>query len=273
VAPPAGLPRLVDYPRFVRRHRWPIALMVAAGLALGTLWSSTSPPAYSATASIVLVPVPKYVIPATAGLLPPEVSIDTDAQLLRSPAVLAAIGEELGIDPTLAEERIGVGAAANSHVLHLTVSAGSAEAAARAANAAATAFVGVRKRKLGALASEQLRQLRLYVSDQEELLAREQNRRMVITGQDEMFEEILVLQAGLEELEEARREPAQVVRPAEPPRWADHANTEVPVTSGAMLGMLGGCLVGAVGDRRRRLTHLNPIPRSSSTRAEDTDDD
>jgi AraC-like DNA-binding protein len=38
-------------------------------------------------------------MPTVDELSPPEVSIDTDAQLLRSPAVLAAVGDALGTTP------------------------------------------------------------------------------------------------------------------------------------------------------------------------------
>ncbi len=247
----AGLPLLSDYPRFVRRHRAVIGLLTAFGGLLGIVWAIAQPPSFSATASVVLVPVPVYVTPSTGGLLPPEVSIDTDAQLLRAPRVLGAIGDAVGTDAQAAQDHLTVTAAPNSHVLHVTVSASSAEVAARAADAAVATFVDVRRAALGALASNQLRQLRLFVTDQEDLLAREQGRRLVIAGNDELFAQTLDLRAGLEELEQARREPARVVRPAVPATTADHANAEVPITSGAMLGLLTGLLLGAGRDRAR----------------------
>ena len=263
-----GLPQLSDYARFVRRHRVLLALFVGAGLLLGSAWSSQQPTTFSATTSVALVPVPVYVIPSTAGLLPPEVSIDTDAQLLQSPRVLAAIGDVLGLDPQAALGHLSVTASPNSHVLHMTVSARSALLAARAADAAAAAFIDVRRDALGALRNGQLRQLRVYVHDRETLLAKEQARRLVIPGADELFAQILELRAGLDELEEARRQPAQIVRPAIPPARADHANAEVPITSGAMLGLLGGWLLGAARDRFRgqhRRHHRRPsITRSLS---------
>ena len=259
----AGLPLLSDYARFVRRHRILIALLTGAGLLVGLVWATTQPASFSATASVVLVPVPVYVSPATTGLLPPEVSIDTDAQLLQSPRVLTAVADALGTDPGRALEHLSVTASPHSHVLHVTVSGTSAADAARAADAAVDAFVEVRRDALGALAAHQLRHLRLFVTGQEELLAREQSRRLVIAGQDELFAQTLELRNGLEELELARRQPAHVVRPALASTLADHANAEVPVTSCAMVGLLCGVLVGAGLDRRRQLDH------QFSTREED----
>ena len=248
---PPGLPLLSDYPRFVRRHRLLLALLIGAGLMVGIVLSRQQPPNFSATASVVLVPVPMYVTPATGGLMPPEVSIDTDAQLLRSPEVLGAIGDALDIDPREAESHLSVTASPNSHVLHLTVSAHTAELSARAADAAVAAFIDVRRVALGALEDDQLRQLRLYVTDQEEMLSKEWARRLVIPGPDEAFAEVQELKAGLEELEEARRTPAQVVRPAAKPTRPEHSNAEVPIISGLMLGLVCGCLLGAGRDRMR----------------------
>ena len=265
-AGPPGLPLLSDYPRFVRRHRLLLALLVGAGLVAGIVMSRQQPPSFSATASVVLVQVPMYVTPATGGLMPPEVSIDTDAQLLRSPEVLGAIGDALGVDVQEAEGHLSVTASPNSHVLHLTVSAHTAELSARAADAAVAAFIDLRRVALGALEDHQLRQLRLYVTDQEEMLSREWARRLVIPGADEVFAEVQELKAGLEELEEARRTPAQVVRPAAKPTRPEHSNAEVPITSGVMLGLVCGCLLGAGRDRLRprRPRTLTPRPPSRS---------
>lgn len=248
----AGLPRLADYLDFVRRQRVLLALFVVVGLVAGWGWSASQPRTYTASTSVVLAPVPVYVIPATAGLLPPEVSIDTDAQLLQSPEVLAAIGLVTGERTAEVVEHLSVTATPQSHVLHLHVSAASASLAARAADAAAAALVEVRRRALGALTQGQLRQLRLYVAGQEALLAREQARRLVVPGQDDLFSQVEELRNGLRELEEARRTPAQVVGRADVPTRPDHANTEVPTTSGAMLGLLAGWLVGSARDRARR---------------------
>jgi uncharacterized protein involved in exopolysaccharide biosynthesis len=203
----------------------------------------------------MLVPVPVYVIPSTVGLLPPEVSIDTDAQILRGPRVLAAVGDSLGIGSGAAEQTLSVTASPNTHVMHVTVTATDPYRAARAADAAVAAFIDARRDALGALRHDQVRQLRLYVTKQEELLAQEQSRRLVVPGQDELFEQVLSLRTGLAELLEARQQPAQVVRPAEVPTSADHANAEVPITSGAMLGLLGGWVVGAVRDRAHQRPH------------------
>ncbi len=60
---PPGLPLLSDYARFAGRHPSLIAGLMLAGILLGFVWSMPQPATYSATASIALAPVPKYVLP------------------------------------------------------------------------------------------------------------------------------------------------------------------------------------------------------------------
>jgi uncharacterized protein involved in exopolysaccharide biosynthesis len=270
VSQPPGLPLWSDYTRFVRRHAVSIGALMAVGLLAGFGWSLRQPTTYSATASIELSQVPKYVTLSTSDLAAPEVSIDTDAQLLRSPEVLGAIAGALGTDNQEAGRHLLVTAAPLSHVLHVTIEASSAERAAAAANAAAVALVAVRRSVLGSLQQDQLLQLRLLVATQERLLAREQASRVVIPATDELVAQIQELRTGLDELEEARRDPAHFVRAATPPEAADYANTEVPVVSGAMLGLLGGCLLGAARERFRlsvrEPTFVRPISALSGGR-------
>jgi uncharacterized protein involved in exopolysaccharide biosynthesis len=253
-----GMPLWSDYTGFARRHLVLFVTLMGLGALTGFAWSSTLPASYSATASVALVPVPVYVTDTSAELVPPEVSIDTDAQLLQSPEVLGAIGAELGVGEEAAGEHLLVTASPNSHVLHVTVRADSARVAARAANAAVTALAEVRRQALGSLQRSQLRQLRWLAQAQEDVLAEEQVRRVVIPNREDLFAQIVQLRASLHELEQARTDPIDVARPAEEPRRSDYANTEVPVTSGAMVGLLCACLLGALRDRRRSRTPSEP---------------
>jgi uncharacterized protein involved in exopolysaccharide biosynthesis len=266
---PTGLPTVTVYSRFLRRHRVLLLCLVTLGLLSGLVWSVRQPATYSATTSIAFVQVPKYV--TTPGeLLSPAVTVDTDAQLLSSPEVVDAIAHQLGIDPGAVEPRVSVTASANSHVLHVTVESRSRTRAAAAANAGAAALIGVRRASLGALQDEQLNLVRIMLADHEERLARAQRRRLVVPATDELFTSVLTLRQAVDELESARDRPAEVLRSAEPPKSKDYANTEVPVTSGPMVGLLVGCLLGAARDRGLlrapvRATRLSVNPASPVT--------
>ena len=253
----AELPLWSDHTAFVRRHRLRIGGLMVLGLLVGLVLSVTQSSTWTSTTSLSLTPVPKYVLPTGTGLVPPEVTIDTDAQLLGSPEVLGAVAGVLGVDTGEARDSLSVTASPNSHVLHVSVTATSAPVAAEAADAAAAALVRVRRNALGSLRPDQLRLLRLWVAGQEDALAQEQRRGLVIPALDEQFAYLVDLRAGLQELEEARLAPAEVVSPAVLAAKPDYSNREVPLTSGAMLGMLAGCLLGALRDRRRPHLHVS----------------
>ncbi|WP_182523404.1 hypothetical protein [Nocardioides dongkuii] len=262
---PPGLPLWSDYSAFARRHRTTIAVLAALGLLTGFVWSLGQPASYSATTSVVLAPVPKYVTASTVELVPPPVTIDTDAQLLLTPEVLRAVAQEVGVDEAAVTDHLSVAASPHTRVLHVTVSAASPVAAARAADAAVAALGRARRASLGALTTDQVLRLRQLVLDQEQLLAEAQARGTVVAAYDPLTAQIHELELGLAGLEEAHDEPVDPITPAVPPQAADYANREVPLTSGAMAGVLCGCLLGAARDRSRRpgvsRTALRPATR------------
>lgn len=267
----AGLPLWSDHLRFLRRHRALVEASVALGLVVGVAVSLAQPATWSSTASVALSPVPVYVKISSEDLVPPEVSIDTDAQLLGSPQVMGAIARELGIDPEDAGDHLAVSASPQTHVLHLTVSGPSAASAQAATASAVKAFVTLRGEVLGALAEDQVQALRLALGARERELADVRGRRLVLDD-DELMQEVVDLQTALDELEDARTQPADVIDPADLARTVDYPNREVPVVSGAGLGLLAGLLLGAARDRvgtrspprRPRGPHRHDHPSTTS---------
>jgi hypothetical protein len=244
-----GLPLWSDHTRFLRRHRAVVEAAVGLGLLAGVAVGVLQPATWSATASVALAPIPVYVKTSAGELVPPEVSLDTDAQLLGSPEVLGAVGRELGVDVDEAADHLAVSASAQTRVLHITITASSAADAQAATSAAVKEFVALRGEVLGALGEEPLRELRLALDTRESELAQVRERRIVLDD-DELFLEVLDLRAALDELEAAQAVPADVITPAEVPDAPDYANTEVPVVSGAGLGLLLGLLIALARDRR-----------------------
>ncbi|MGY2701901.1 GumC domain-containing protein [Nocardioides sp. HB32] len=253
---PGDLPLWSAYPAFVRRRLVSLATLTVLGLLVGIALAAMTPTTYSATASVVLTPVPKYLTPSTTTLVPPAVTIDTDAQLLQSPEVLAAVADVLGGSAAGALSHLSVGASAHSRVLHITVTAQSPAAAAAAANAAASALGDVRRTTLGSLRADQVRELRLLIDQQEQLLAKERVKQVVVPEYEPLESDVLQLQSDLDALEEAQLRPLDIIDTASPPARADYRNAEVPAVSGAMVGLLCGCLLGAARDRSPRPVHL-----------------
>ena len=258
VTQPPGLPLWSDYVAFARRHRRRFLALMGIGLVLGYGWSLTRPTSFSATASIALTPVPMYVTASSSDLPPPPVTIDTDAQLLHNPRVVQAVATALGTDDRTAAQRLSVSASPNSDALHVTVASRNAQTAAQAANAAVAAFIQVRRSALGSLQPQQLSHLQLAIDGQERLLT----KTAVLPANNDLFAQVYDLQTRLQELEDARAEPANVISLATVPPHHDYPNTEVPVVSGAMLGLLLAWLWGDALDRSARRGRA-PSPASS----------
>ena len=208
---------------------------MAPGLLAGFGWSLLQPSTYSATASVALTPVPIYVtaVDRRAASRPRSASTPTPS-CSSSPQVLRGVGDALGTDAEPAVEHLS-----RHRVTQQPRSPRDRDGRLPHArpptppNAAVAAFIDVRRDALGALASDQLRQLRLLVTDQEDAAgpgAGQPARRS--RPPTTCSPRLLELRTGLDELEEARSEPARVVRPACRPRAPDYANTEVPIDLG-----------------------------------------
>jgi uncharacterized protein involved in exopolysaccharide biosynthesis len=247
------LPTLGRYLRFVSRHGWLIGVLMTAGVVSGVVWGWQQPPTYEARSSIALQPVPAYVSIQTSRQ-PPDVTIDTDAQLFRSPEVLDAVAAATGGRPDEVPDRVRITATPLSRVLHVTVEATSPTAAAAGANAAADAFVAARAEHLGALQEEQALALAARVAQLRERISSRRSLELNVGAADTTVAEVRALEARLRELDIARLEPAEVIRVAEPPTEAEPVNVSVRATSAAMVGLLLALGIGAARDQRRSAT-------------------
>jgi uncharacterized protein involved in exopolysaccharide biosynthesis len=238
-----------------------LAGCMVLGLLVGLGWASVQPKTYTAQASVLLAPVPTYVSSET-GRPPREVTIDTDARLVTGARVAQAVAEATGVTADAVPERLEVTATPLSRVLHIAFTAGSVDAAADGATAAAEAFVGARREALGALSVEQARQISLRIADLQGRLSTQGKRQLASSLDDPLVDDIADLRARAAELETVRAVPAEVSRRALPPVVADTTEPEVPLTSGAMTGLLVGCLLGR--SRGRRGVKLrNDVPAES----------
>jgi hypothetical protein len=245
-----ALPTIDTYRRFARRHRSLIASAMAIGLVLGGIWAWLQPTTYSATASVVLSPVPSYVSATTSQRPPPEVTIDTDAQLVAAGPVVDAVAAAADEDVATVTDRLVVTATPLSRVLHISYTDDSAEDAASAATAAAEALVDVRSAALGALRADQAQLLGLHARELQDRLTSRRRPVAMLPG-DDLLSDIGLLRSRLTELEKLRTTPAVVSQRATPPLSPDSSNPEVPLTSGAMLGLLVAVAIAANRDRQR----------------------
>lgn len=257
-----------DHTGFLRRHLLLLVVAIALGLLGGCTAVLLQSSQYTAQTSLVLAPVPGYVSTATTGRPPRSVTLDTDAQLVRDPAVVAAVARATGQDPTTVRQNLAVSAAPRTRVLHVAFTTGSATTAAAGAEAAAVTLIDVRRRTLPALrpsAAARLDQRMVQLHDQ--LRAQGRTNPFMVTV-NPLATQIALLQARAADLERARTSPAEVIRHARPPARPDSADAEVPLTSGLMTGLLVGCGIGVISDRvRRRRRERFPQFSSISSRS------
>lgn len=242
---------LGHYTRFARRYAVLLVSCMCGGLLAGLGWALLQPPSYSATASVILSPVPSYVSVATSGRLPRQVTIDSDAQLVRDPTVLGAVAMAVGGDADDVEERIRVTAAPLTQVLLITFTTDSPAEAAAGATAAANSFIGVRQESLGALQEDQIGRLEYRMTELQARLDSQGEQSPVVLSDDPLVSQIAELSQRYADLERIRTSSAEVSRTATPPSAPDPTNDEVPLTSGVMGGLLAGCVIGAARDMVR----------------------
>jgi hypothetical protein len=259
-------PELAHYLGFARRHGRMLAGCAVVGLLCGAGWEAWQPPVYTATASVLLTPVPGYVDTDPTGREPRTVTIDTDALLVRSATPAAAVARALGQGRAQTEAALGLSAPALTEVLLISYTDRDPRDARLGAAVAARTLIAARREFLGALQPGQIARLQLEVTrraaELEELEASGGSR----TRRDDLAEALATLRSRLTQLYAARRTPGEVLQAPRLPSAPDPTDPEVPLTSGLLLGLLLGCGAGVLREagQRRRAERWASIASTSS---------
>lgn len=257
---PAGPVYLDQQGAFLRRHAGLVAITAFLGLAAGGAWQLHRGDPAIATTSITLPAEPTYLtVNATAQTL------DTDAQLARTPRVLDAI--EAASGQPAAEDNLHVSADPNTRVLNLRYQAPSPQAALRGVRAAARTTLKVRGDDLTERQAQALASLQTQSRATDEALhllgtSQNQARSLAASAGVEPTHELdglrseLLRQAGLVNSWTVRAsrvqvDPGRVIR--QPSVHTTRDGWRVALPSGLVLGLLGGLAAGSVRDRRDRV--------------------
>lgn len=255
-------PALSDYVGFLRRHRWIIAAALAAGLLVGVVLVTVEQDTYTARVS-VLTPAAAMNAPATSGEPPEEVTMDTEAALLRSGEVLrrlAETGRDTG-DPRTLRERVSLTVPRHTRVLVVEFSAPTPEGAKAGAEILADTFLEYRRQLLTGRAGGDLDSLRERISALQGQLdslsgAGGDGDDAAAVGEDtasarrqDLTEQIEDLQEQLAAAEDMAADPGQLVRAPDLPQRPDETNDEVTVASSVGAALLAGLALGLVRDR------------------------
>lgn len=260
-----GLPELGQYGRFVRRHGRLLVVCALAGLAAAAAWHTQTPSTYTSTTSVLLNPVPTFAGTDPSGRAPRDVTVDTDAQLVRSSPTLAAVARAVGQDPGDVAAALEVSAPSLTHVLEISFTAADPRTARLGAATAGHSLLESRREFLGALQPGQLALLQVEVARLESELEDVVARHGSVERRAALEEQLQVLRGRLRNLYVTRSEPGHILEAATLPPGPDPTDVEVPLTSGAMLGLLAGCGLGAVRDNRQRRRWANSANMASTS--------
>lgn len=251
---------LNDYLAMARRHWWIVLLAVFAGTALGADYNRRLPREYLSTASVLVYPAGQDVN-VTGGRTRAEINLDTEAQLVRSTAVVLGAAEQLKLhEPGGLGASVSVEVPANTSVLQIKFTDDSAAGAQAGAHAFAQSYLRNREQIAKASIAEQTQALQAKLGElavelteiNEELgstvrtsatYANLDSKRETALGQ------ISQLASKINQLATETVSGGVIIRDARLPNRPVKPDTPVNLAAGALLGLLAG--IGAGGLRER----------------------
>jgi capsular polysaccharide biosynthesis protein len=245
---------LATYGSALRRHWRMCVALGLVGLTLGGLLAAAIPATYTATAKVFAPAVPAHVTldlgQARANSRPPrEWTQDTEAELLRSTAVLDPAARRLGDSWTAVDlaPRIHLAVPTSTRVFLVSFTAEDAETARRGAQIVAEEFV----RERSTLLTRRAQRITAALRDRRsQLQTRLSDESATSRARARLRNQIARIDKALQEVAASSANPARVVENPDPPRQPVRGNVEVPPVSGLMTGLLAGVAVGWLRDRR-----------------------
>jgi hypothetical protein len=229
--------------------------MTVVGGLVGGLWHRREPQEFTSTTAVLLAPISTYIDLDPSNGAPPQVSIDTDAQIAISDRVVNRITKTTGESAEDTRAAMSLAAPPLSTVLRLSYTASSPLDAAFGASAWAEALLAERARVLAASVASYRSVLEDQVSRIRSVLALgELDPATTTTINDQVGR----LETALQRLDRQVPSPGRLLTAAPLPKGSDPSDPEVQVTSGALIGLLIG--LGLTARRRRSAPRPNAGP-------------
>ncbi|MFD0773921.1 YveK family protein, partial [Streptomonospora algeriensis] len=255
---------LTDVAATLRRRWRAVAACTAAGLMLAAAALLLVPRTYTSTAAVHVRPtgIPE-ITGERSGRTNGEVNLDTEAQIVQSAEVSAAVAERLGsgADPVELRRRVEVSVPPNSSVLQISYPGSDPQSARRASAAFADAYLGYRKDRVDRQIGDILSSLQDEVDTRYtelERIARGDGGAALQQGRITAVQnEIAELNKEIHPLTALRSSvaPARIITPANTP---EEASSPVPVlwlAAGGVLGLTAGLAAAFGADRRDHRLH------------------
>lgn len=228
------------------------------GMAAGVAWIISTPKTYQATVAVELSEVAAQVSLTEDGPQGQDVSIDTDALIGSSDAVVGSVARAVGQSPSQVREHLAIAARPLTRVMTMTFTASSAGTATRGAQEAAQTFLQERER----LIVGPVRDYLTLVSE-EQLSTGSTNRAgAAVESEADLWSIQLRRQAAVAK-QLRLSSPGEILEDARLTAVGYRGEREVPVATGAALGVLVVLAVGALRARRpqtgRRQSPRQPV--------------
>jgi capsular polysaccharide biosynthesis protein/Mrp family chromosome partitioning ATPase len=268
---------LAEYLRRLRRRWWAVVLAIALGIAGGLVLTNALDEQYVSETSVLVLPVDMDA-PANiaGGRTSGDINLDTEAQIVRSASVAAAVSDQLDGAIPAAElmGNVAVTVPPNSQVLRLTYTADTAERAQAGARAYADVYLkqraaAVRERIDGA--SESLKEQRAERQEQlvdvtdriAELFVDSSDRQLAESERDILISQLSSINDQLSALRIAAAPAGRVITEANLPQRPSAPNAMLNVAGGVLLGLVLGVAAAVAIDRYdRRIRRANDVRRA-----------
>ncbi|MGZ4618212.1 MAG: Wzz/FepE/Etk N-terminal domain-containing protein [Frankiaceae bacterium] len=257
----SSLVTLSDYGHLLWRRKWIIVTFAVLGLLLGIGYTFIATKTYRATASVLVKPV--SLDPTASQGASKLVNLDTEAQVVRSTAVGDIAGKQMkpAQGAGTVAGAVSVTVPANSFVLRISYEAGTAEAARAGANLVAGAYLLYKtesdKQQIAAKTAEVSQQIDALNTDLRNVSGQLQNTPVNSANAPFLQARERVISTHISSLQDRQAalagvavEPGQVIDQATLPATPASPGLPVNVAAGLVAGLLLGCVVALLWDRR-----------------------
>ncbi|WP_418276078.1 hypothetical protein ACNHYB_14620 [Isoptericola jiangsuensis] len=257
---------LADYGEIIRRRWVFLVLGLVVGLCVAAIAAELIPKTYTSTAS-VLVQSTGEDASVEGGRTSGDLNLDTEAQLVTSTVVsslaMESMDDPIETDPRLLARHVMVTVPANTSVLDISFSAGTAADAQAGASAFADAYLtnrlaGAESRRtanseaiesqVAALQEELKKQTTLI----DKLPADSDEREFETSQRDLLVSQIATLNGQLISLAATDLQAGKIITEAQLPTEPSSPNVTILAVSGLLGGLLAGLLAAVLVDRADR---------------------
>ncbi len=240
-----------------------ILASIAIALGLASLYVVTMPSTYTSTSAVLLSPGPGNPLTAeasSAGVVQMTVALETEAQIVRTPAVADVVSDALGRLTPDTGESLEVTVPSNTQILEISFTAGTPERAMAGAQAFADGYLSFRAERSRAVQESRIARLDEQIGETDASLRAAIGAESASGGSVYESQQVQLLADRLAQLSNSRSteesigtDPGAVVNAAPLPEDSNQLPAWLYLAVGFVLGAIAGLGIGLLREWRRDL--------------------